>query len=563
MSRTTAWREGPETMGPRAPRRPAGGHRGRGTLVAAHRDPSRPGRGRRWLALVAAALLLLTGCGSGATGDGGRGPQPAGSSGGTGAAGGGTITIGINADPPNLDPAMSSALVDRYVQNSIFDKLYDLDENLQVVPELAESLPEISDDGKVYTIKLRQGVTFHDGTPVDADAVVFNLERYLDPDSARYSELSAVERVEKVDDYTVRVVLKQPYSPLLYTLTDRAGMIASPKAIQEKGDQFAQHPVGSGPFMFESRIKGDQIVLVKNPNYWKEGLPKADKIVWKVVTDDNVKVVNLKAGQLDIIDTVPAQALADLRSNPNLKVDIGPGLGFQGIYLNTQQAPFDNPHLRRAVDLAIDRATLVRVVFQETADPGYGPFPPSSPAAAASGEPPQRDLDAVKKALEQGGHPDGFRFTLKTATGPVTQQVAQVIKDMLADAGIEMEIQQVEFGSLLDDTDNGNFQAAALGWSGRPDPDGNIYPWLYTDGSQNDSRYSNPEVDRLLDRARQVLDMDQRVELYRQVMEQVHRDAPYIYLYYPKNVKAYSAKVQGFVNYPDGIIRTENLTKAP
>ncbi|ADU51576.1 extracellular solute-binding protein family 5 [Thermaerobacter marianensis DSM 12885] len=522
----------------------------------------RTGRGRRWLALFALVTLVLAGCGSGATGGGG-GESTGGSSGGTGAAGPVTITIGINADPPNLDPAMSSALVDRYVQNSIFDKLYELDENLQVVPELAEALPEVSEDGKVYTIRLRQGITFHDGTPVNADAVVFNLERYLNPDSARYSELSAVDRVEKVDEYTVRIVLKQPYSPLLYTLTDRAGMIASPKAIQEAGDQFGQHPVGSGPFKFESRIKGDQIVLVKNPNYWREGLPKADKIVWKVVTDDNVKVVNLKAGQLDIIDTVPAQSIADLQSNANLKVDIGPGLGFQGIYLNTEKEPFNDPYLRRAVDLAIDRATLVRVVFQDTADPGYGPFPPGSPAAEASGEPPQRNLDEVKNLLAQGGQPDGFRFTLKTGTGPVTQQIAQVIKDMLADAGIEMEIQQVEFGSLLDDTDSGNFQAAALGWSGRPDPDGNIYPWFYTGGSQNDSRYSNPQVDRLLDQARQVLDMNQRLELYRQVMEQVHRDAPYIYLYYPKNVKAYSAKVQGFVNYPDGIIRTENLTKAP
>ncbi|HEY8393939.1 MAG TPA: ABC transporter substrate-binding protein [Thermaerobacter sp.] len=472
-----------------------------------------------------------------------------------------TITIGINADPPNLDPAQSSALVDRYVQNSIFDKLYELDEQLQVVPELAEDMPEISEDGKVYTIRLRQGVKFHDGTPVNADAVVFNLQRYLDPDSARYSELSAVERVEKVDEYTVRIVLKQPYSPLLYTLTDRAGMIASPKAIQEKGDQFAQHPVGSGPFKFESRTKGDQIVLVKNPDYWREGLPKADRIVWKVVTDDNVKVVNLKAGQLDIIDTVPAQSVNELRSSANLKVEIGPGLGFQGIYLNTTRPPFDNPDLRRAVDLAVDREALVRVVFQDTADPGYGPFPPGSPAAAASGEPPERNLDEVRRLLAKAGHPDGFRFTLKTAASPVTQQVAQALKNMLAEAGIEMEIQQVEFGSLLDDTDNGNYEAAALGWSGRPDPDGNIYPWLYTGGSQNDSRYSNPDVDRLLDRARQVLDMNQRVELYRQALEIVHRDAPYIYLYYPKNVRAYSAAVKGFVLYPDGIIRTEQLSK--
>ncbi|MBX5464467.1 MAG: ABC transporter substrate-binding protein [Clostridia bacterium] len=524
--------------------------------------------GRTGLVAVALAALLLAGCGGGSSSSSGN----AGSSGGTGqqqstgagtasSQAGGTITIGINADPPNLDPAGSTALVDRYVQNSIFDKLYDVDANLKVVPVLAASLPEISADGKTYTIHLRQGIQFTDGTPFNADAVVFNLKRYMSPDSARHSELSFVSDVQKVDDYTVRIVLSKPFSPLLYTLTDRAGMMGSPAAIQKEGANFGQHPVGTGPFMFESRIKGDQIVLVRNPHYWQKGLPKADKVVWKVVTDDNVKVVNLKAGQLDIIDTVPAQSVGDLQSNSAFRVDIGPGLGFQGLYLNVQQPPFNNVYLRRAVDLAIDRAALVKVVFGQTADPGYGPFPAGTPAEAASGTPPAVDLAKVKQLLAQGGHPNGFTFTLKIATSPVNQQVAQVLKNMLAQAGITMNIQQEEFGTLLDDSTKHNFQASALGWSGRPDPDGNIYGWFYTGGSLNDSGYSNPKVDQLLDQARATSDMTQRVALYTQVMEIIHQDVPYVYLYFPKNVKAFTAQLKGFVNVPDGIIRTAQLSK--
>ncbi|MDI3318018.1 MAG: ABC transporter substrate-binding protein [Bacillota bacterium] len=523
----------------------------------------RPRWGRTAALGLVVAALLLAGCGGGGSGGatGSAGNGAAAGAGGTSSGGGGTITIGINADPPNLDPSGSTALVDRYVQNSIFDKLYDVDAQLRVVPVLAASLPEVSADGKTYTIRLRQGIRFTDGTPFDADAVVFNLKRYMGPESARRSELSFVQDVQKVDPYTVRIVLKEPFSPLLYTLTDRAGMMGSPSAIEKEGANFGQHPVGTGPFLFESRIKGDQIVLVRNPNYWRKGRPKAEKLIWKVVTDDNVKVVNLKAGQLDLIDTVPAQSVGDLQSDSGFRVDIGPGLGFQGIFLNVNQPPFNNVYLRRAVDLAIDRAALVKVVFGATADPGYGPFPAGTPAAAASGSVPGVDLAKVKELLAKGGHPDGFSFTLKTAASPVNQQVAQVLKSMLAQAGITMNIQQVEFGTLLDDSDKHNFQASALGWSGRPDPDGNIYAWLHTGGSLNNSGYSNPQVDRLLDQARAVGAMSQRVDLYRQVMEIEHQDVPYVYLYFPKNVKAYSARVQGLVNVPDGIIRTADLSK--
>lgn len=292
------------------------------------------------------------------------------------------LRVALDADPPKLDPHLSSSAIDRQVQNNIFDKLVELDEKLNIVPELAAEW-EISEDGRVYTFKLRQGVKFHDGTDFNAEVVKFNFERMLNRElkTPRYNEVSMVEKVEVLDPYTVAITLKKPFSPFLGILTDRAGMMVSPAAVQKYGnDGFLNHPVGTGPFKFESRIKGDSITLVKNESYWRQGLPKADQVIYKVITDQNVAVVNLQSGQVDILDTrtIPDQQLPSLRQDKRVVLDVLPGLGYQGLWLNVTRPPFDDKWLRKAVDAAIDRETLVKVVFGDAATPGWGPFPPSS-----------------------------------------------------------------------------------------------------------------------------------------------------------------------------------------
>lgn len=473
----------------------------------------------------------------------------------------GTLTVGINADPPNLDPAQSTALVDRYVQYSIFDRLYALNDHLQIVPMLASAMPTIKNGGLVYIIPLRHGIKFTDGTPFNAAAVVFNLNRYMNPNSPRSSELSSVKSVAAAGPYTVKLTLKAPYAPLLSMLTDRSGMMGSPKAIQKWGNAFDQHPVGTGPFIYVSRIPGDQIVLKANPHYWMQGEPKVANLVYKVVTDPNVEAANLQAGQLDIIDTVTSQTQATLNGDPSVKVYATPGIGYQGFFLNTTAPPFNNVYLRRAVSEAIDRTQLVNVVLKGTAVAGNGPFAPGTPAASASGSVPAVNDTQAKADLAQGGHPGGFSFVFKTAAGsPVTLEIAQAIQSMLAKANITMSIQQEQFGTLLQDCDGKNYQACALGWSGRADPDGNIYSFFYTGAGLNDAGYSNQQVDTWLNQARAETDMTQRVQLYTQIMNQLHQDVPYVFLYFPKNLIAASTKVKGFVNYPDGIIRVANVS---
>jgi len=239
----------------------------------------------------------------------------------------GTLEVGLEAEPPELDPNLSSAYVDRQVMASIYDRLVDIDENGEIVPMLAESY-EVSGDGLEYTFKLRQGVQFHDGEPFDAEAVKFNLERYQEEDSVRSTEIEPVKSVEAVDDSTVRITLKRPFAPFLAVLTDRAGIMVSPKAVEEGGGRVSKKPVGTGPFEFVERVRGDHITVKKNPDYWRDGLPKLDEIVYNGIDDENVQYQNLQSGELDLIDSIPFVNFKSLQEGGDYKVSQVPGLGY-------------------------------------------------------------------------------------------------------------------------------------------------------------------------------------------------------------------------------------------
>lgn len=471
-----------------------------------------------------------------------------------------TLNIGLSADPPKLDPSLSSALVDRQVMINIYDTLLQLSPNNQIQPDLAKSY-DVSSDGKTYTLKLQQGVTFQDGTPFNAAAVKFNLERDMQKSSPRHSGLAMVSSIDTPDDYTVVIHLKQPFSPLLSILTGRTGMMVSPTAVQKEGTDFVNHPVGTGPFEFKDRVKGDHITLVKNPHYWQSGEPKFNTVTYKIFTDPNVEYMNLKSGAVQIVDTVPAQDLASLQQNSSFTVQNKPGFGYQGIWLNVKSGPFTNQYLREAVNQAINRQTVVDVILKGEGSPGYSPFGSSSPVYNQTEDtPPTPNAATVKSLLAKGGKPNGFSFTMQVAASPVTAQMAQVIQSMLANYGIQMKIQQLEFGTLLANSENGSFEALQLGWSGRLDPDQNIYSFFYTNGPLNSAQFSNTQVNQLLDQARKEQSMSDRAKTYAQIMDILHQQAPYVFLYHQNNVIAYTNKLQGFEYVSDGLIRAANLS---
>jgi peptide/nickel transport system substrate-binding protein len=477
----------------------------------------------------------------------------------SGAQGNATINISLSADPPKLDPALSSALVDRQVFNSLFDKLVDLDAQGKIVPMLATAW-KMSDDNLTYTFTLRDGVKFHDGTDFNADAVKFNLERGMAEASPRRTELQAVKSIDVVDPKTIKVTLKAPFAPFLSVLTDRAGMIVSPKAAKEMGDQFLTKPIGTGPFKFQDRVKGDHITLVRNENYWQQGLPKAAKIVFKVFTDANTALVNLRSGQVDFTDTLPSKEVPNVKQDQKFAVVNQPGFGFQGIWLNVKQPPLDKKEVREAISMLINRDSLVKVMFGETATPGNSPFAPSQFAFGEGDKYDKPNVEQAKALLAKAGA-SNVSFTLKTGTSAANAQLAQLVQNFVQPAGIKMQIEKVEFGTLLDQMDKGNFQAAQIGWSGRPDPDQNAYDWFTTGGGNNNGGYSNPQVDELMKQARAESDEAKRKAAYEKAMQLIHDDAPYVFLYHPNNIFGMSANVTGFTYVPDGIIRTVNLSK--
>jgi peptide/nickel transport system substrate-binding protein len=505
-------------------------------------------------ALVVLVVLVALGCGGG--GGGGGAPQantPP-----------GTLFVALESEPPELDPNLSSAYVDRQVMASLYDKLVDIDQEGEIVPMLAKSY-EISDDDLVYTFRLREGIKFHDGTEFNAEAVKYNLDRYQEKDSVRSTEVEPIESVEVVDEYTVRVTLSEPFAPFLAVLTDRAGIIASPKAIEENNGRISKDPVGTGPFKFVERVRGDHITVEKNPDYWREGLPKLDKIEYRGIEDENVQYQNLLSGELDLIDSIPFVEFKNLQEGGDYRVSVEPGLGYQGIWLNVTRPPFDNRALRQAVYRLVNREAIVSAALRNVGgEPGNSPFSKRSWAySKKSDEYPERSVEEAKALLEEGGKPGGFSFTLKLDPSPTSQQIGQIIQNNLKPAGIDVKLEQLEFGTLLEDSTGGDFEALFLGWSGRIDPDLNIYDFTVTNGDFNDSGYSNPEVDRLLNEARTASDRERRKELYVQVMEILHEDVPYIYLFHNNSTTDFAMHptVQDFEPYPDGILRLASVSK--
>jgi peptide/nickel transport system substrate-binding protein len=471
---------------------------------------------------------------------------------------GGTLRVGLNSDAPQMDPHQSTAAVDRQVFQNLFDKLVDINRDLEIVPMLATSWT-ISDGGRVYTFKLRPNVVFHDGTPFNAEAVKYNIERMLDPafGSPRRSEINLVTKVDAVDDLTVRVTLEKPFSPFLSILSDRAGMMVSPTAARRAGKQFSLQPVGTGPYRFVEKRPQERIVLERFDRHWDRSAGNVQQIVYRPFTDENARLANLRAGELDIIDQVAPAEVPRLRTDPALRLSEIVGLGWQGIWIQVESGIFANKALRQALNATIDRRTLVRVVFGETAEPANGPFPPGmfTHSIPANSRIPERNLDLARQKLREGGQPNGFAFTLKVTPGRVPSQVAQVVQSMAGEAGIRVNIEIVEFGALLSQLDAHRFEAALLGWSGRPDPDANIYGFFVTGGGLNNSAYSNAKVDQMLDAARILTTPDQRRRAYTDVMNVLSDDLPYLFLWWPKDYKVYSPKLQGFVHVPDGMMR--------
>jgi peptide/nickel transport system substrate-binding protein len=476
-----------------------------------------------------------------------------------------TLRIGLAEDPDILDPTMARTFVGRIVFAGLCDKLFDLDETLNIVPQLATSY-QWSADNKSLTLRLRPGVTFHDGEKLDAAAVKFNLERHKNMQgSNRRGELAAVTSVEVVDESTVRINLATPFAPLLAVLSDRAGMMVSPKAARAAGDKFGATPVCSGPFRFVERIAQDRIVLERYPNYWNKGAVHFDRVVYLPIPDATVRLANLKSGQLDLIERLAPSDVAALGADSRFKIVKVVGIGYQGITINVGKSDLaqKNPlgsdaRVREALELSLDRDAVVKVAMDGQAQAGNQWVAPSNRYYGNSAPLPKRDLERAKQLLREAGVPNPG-FTMMTPTTSEAQLLGQIVQAMAREAGFDIKIQSTEFATSLDLADKGQFQAYVLEWSGRADPDGNLYPHLSCNGPLNYSGYCQRDVDNLINQSRTSLDPEQRATLYDKIASQITKDRPIIYLYHRYWLWVHRVQLTGLRAIPDGILRLQGL----
>ena len=480
-----------------------------------------------------------------------------------------TLRVGLAEDPDVLDPTLARTFVGRIVFSALCDKLLDVDEKLNIVPQLATSY-EWSADSKALTMKLRQGVTFHDGEKFDAAAVKFNIERHKTmAGSNRRGELAPVASVDVVDPSTVRLNLSAPFSPLLAQLADRAGMMVSPKAAQAAGDKFGGSPVCSGPFKFVERVAQDRIVFERYANYWNKGAIHFDKIVYTPIPDATVRLANLRSGQLDFIERVASSDMEKIRADKKLKTARITEIGYQGITINigkSEQAK-KNPlgrdaRVREAFELSLDRKGLVQVVMDNEATVGNQWVAPNNQYYAKNMPVPNRNIERAKALLKEAGVTNPS-FTLVTPTTSDAQRIALVVQAMAREAGFDVKIQAAEFATSLDMADKGNFEAYVLAWSGRADPDGNLFSFDACKQPLNYAGYCDAETDELLKQSRALRDPAERRKVYEKIAAKVLKERPIIYLYHRNWLWAYNPKLSGVREIPDGLLRVTGLKMAP
>lgn len=479
------------------------------------------------VAVASASALLLTACSGGGA-----------SSGEVKTKEGGTAIVSLSSDPGSLDPSIANTFTARVVFSSFCEKLYDTDENLELVPQLAAELPKVSEDGLEVEIELRDDVQFNDGTPFDADAVKTSLDRHRElPTSSRVAELSAVQDVAVVDDTHIKITLDEPFAPLGAQLADRAGMIMSPTQLDELGEDFGTDPVCVGPFAFKDQTSGSDVSFTKSDYYYDKDKVNLDGVRYEFVTDATVRSANLRAGDVQVAERVNASAVDQLTSTPGIEVIDAATIAYQSIHFNIDTSKSSNPlasdpELRKAFEMSIDRDALNDVVFQGANVPDCIGLPMQSKFRPDDLTCTPFDPDEAKKILEESGEKLPISVKMMYGTNPVAQKTVEVIKQMADEVGFDVEPEPIEFLSALERGRSGDFEAMLQGWSGRSDPDGNYNGIVTTGGSNNFAQISDPDIDSLVAEAAAAQNFDDRKALYGELVAELAEIRNSIYLYH-------------------------------
>lgn len=470
---------------------------------------------------------------------------------------GGMLRVGNPRNPTTLDPHYGRSGHEFFILHNIYDTLVGVNAKGNLVPRLATSWE--NPEPTVWIFKLRKDVKFHDGMPFDAKAVKWNYDRIMDPQAKTIvRDLDFLKSVEVVDDYTVRIITKVSAASLLGLLPERGGMMVSPTAAKKFGADFGRNPVGTGPFMFVEWVQDDHVTLKRFDGYWDQP-PRLDGVIYRIIPDETVAMVNLRSGNLDFIYDVSPKNITAIKADRNLVFMERPGFDWYQIYLNTKVPPFDDRRVRLALQYAVNREAMLRGVFFGHGQVAAGPISPSSWAYDPSLDPFPFDRDKAKQLLAEAGYPNGFSFTLLVGNSPFYVQNATVFQAQLAKIEVQAKIEIVETVRMLQLMQDVSYQAVSSMWVGGVEPDGWLYSLYHSKGAWNKGRNQVRQVEELLERARSASSLDERRRLYQQAQRMIREQALDVWLYWRFNTAAMSKKVKGFEMYPDGKTRFQRV----
>jgi peptide/nickel transport system substrate-binding protein len=479
---------------------------------------------------------------------------------------GGVLVVGIvSGDPAALDPTFNGALSAIEIYNSFCERLYDFDSKSRIVPQLAAALPVVSKDKLTYTIPLRHGVMFNDGTPFNAQAVVTTLQRDLGS-----GELTEVDGVTASGPYTVVIHLKTQFTPLTSTFATQQGIVMSPTQLAKLGNNFGTDPICVGAFMYDHRVPGDNITVIKSPYYYNQGAVHLDKIVYKPIPDAPTAAAALRAGDIQVVDNLSPSDLPDIQQSSSLRVLHANGLGWRGIFINLGNKngegspPYANvgtplassPLLRQAFEEAIDRSALNSIVFAGTTQPGCTPLSPASPMYDPTIKCTQFDPADARKLVARSGFSNPTVHFLAAATTDMLL-LAQFIQAEEAAVGINVVIDQADNATVNSPAASGNFDTLLSGPAGNGDTNHILFNYFATSGESNATGYSNPQLDEILANTHKAISPKALKTLYHAAEEILAADRPVIFLYHSVRYAAFSSSVTGVQLRPDLILQVK------
>lgn len=425
------------------------------------------------------------------------------------------LVVALKTNLNNLDPVKMTIGPEYNYAHAVFDGLTYIDPNMVVQPDLAESW-EVSDDLRTWTFHLRQGVKFHNGREMEAEDVVATLNRVLDPEngSRMRVNLAIVEAIEAVDKYTVRFTLNTPYSGLDAMLADYQGRITP----REANDQLSTNPIGTGPFKFVEFLPNDRLVLEKNPDYWREGQPKVDRVVFRIIPEFASSIAALENGEVHLVSDLPSEEIDKLGGSTTAHASEVTSGTWYAYVMRNDIPPFNDVRVRQAVFKLIDKPTIAEITALGHGTPTQTPVPPSHPAYNSDLAMSAPDVEGAKALLAEAGYADGMELVLWTPKSPVFERFAVAFRDAVKAGGLDVEVRAVPDDQFFDEVE-GKEPLTTTNFFGRPTPDTMLYSWFHSTGSWNGNlwKFSDAEVDQLLDQARQVKSVDEQYAIYKKV----------------------------------------------